>query len=115
VREDGEELRECALRELEEELGATPAIAVDALVELGSVRQKAGKVVHAWAAEANFDPGELRSNTFEMEWPPRSGVKREFPEVDDAQWFDPEAAQRKINPAQAAFVDRLLDHLGQLD
>jgi predicted NUDIX family NTP pyrophosphohydrolase len=115
VREDGEELHECALRELREELGATPAFAIDALIELGSVRQKGGKVVHAWAAEADFDPKELHSNTFEMEWPPRSGIKREFPEVDGAEWLDPEAAQRKINPAQAIFVDRLLEHLDQLD
>jgi predicted NUDIX family NTP pyrophosphohydrolase len=108
-------LSECALRELEEELGATPATAVDALIELGSVRQKGGKVVHAWAIEGDFDPQDLCSNTFEMEWPPRSGLKREFPEADDAQWFDPVAARQKINPAQVAFVDRLLDHLDQID
>ena len=75
------------------------------------MRQKSGKVVHGWAAEADFDPSTLRSNTFTMEWPPRSGVEREFPEVDRAEWFDPETARRKINPAQAAFVDRLLDRL----
>ena len=109
--DDGEELRDCALRELGEELGAAPALAADALIELGSVRQKSGKVVHGWAAEADFDPSTLRSNAFTMEWPPRSGVEREFPEVDRAEWFDPETARRKINPAQAEFVDRLLDRL----
>ena len=109
--DEGEELRDCALRELGEELGAAPALAADALIELGSVRQKGGKVVHGWAAEADFDPSILRSNSFTMEWPPRSGAQREFPEVDRAEWFDPETARRKINPAQAAFVDRLLDRL----
>jgi predicted NUDIX family NTP pyrophosphohydrolase len=110
---DAEEPRECALRELGEELGgAAPAIDPEALVELGSVRQKGGKLVRAWAAEADFDPAELRSNTFTMEWPPRSGAEREFPEVDRAEWFEPDAAQRKLLAAQAAFVDRLLDRLG---
>ncbi len=99
------------MRELGEELGAAPALAVDALIELGSVRQKSGKVVHGWAAEAGFDPSTLRSNAFTMEWPPRSGVEREFPEVDRAEWFDPEMAKRKILAPQAEFVDRLLDRL----
>ena len=113
--EEDEDLRDCALREMGEELG--PAVAVDAsgLLELGTVRQKGGKLVHAWAAEADFDPAELDSNTFSMEWPPRSGQQREFPEADRAEWLDPEAAKRKINPAQAAFVDRLLERLGLLD
>jgi len=71
------------------------------------VRQKSGKVVHCWAAEADFDPARLRSSTFTLEWPPRSGQMREFPEVDRAEWFAPEEARRKINPAQAAFLDRL--------
>jgi predicted NUDIX family NTP pyrophosphohydrolase len=110
--EEGEDLRICALRELDEELGRAPAIEPDEMVELGSVRQKGGKVVHAWAAEADFDPGELDSNTFTMEWPPRSGNDREFPEVDRAQWFGPGAAREKMIEAQAAFVDRLLEHLG---
>ena len=82
------------------------------MIELGSVRQKGGKVVHAWAAEADLDPAELRSNTFTMEWPPRSGVEAEFPEVDRAEWFDPGLARRKLLPAQAAFVDRLIERLG---
>ena len=109
--DDGEDLRDCALREMGEELGSPPALSADELVELGTVRQKSGKVVHGWAAEADFDPAALRSNSFAMEWPPRSGVEREFPEVDRAEWFDPDTARLKINPAQVAFVDRLLDHL----
>jgi len=110
--EEGEEPRACALRELGEELGdAAPALAADALIDLGSIRQKSGKEVCAWAAEGEFDPAQVRSNSFSMEWPPRSGVEREFPEVDRAEWFDPTEARRKVNPAQAAFVDRLLEHL----
>lgn len=105
--EEGEDPRECALRELEEELGSLPAIDAEALVDLGEVRQKGGKAVRAWAVEADFDPTALRSNTFAMEWPPRSGRRQEFPEVDRAEWFAPADALRKINPAQAAFVDRL--------
>jgi predicted NUDIX family NTP pyrophosphohydrolase len=106
----GEDLRACALRELEEELGAPPELVPDDLLELGSVRQRA-KVVHGWAAEADFDPAELRCNTFTMEWPPRSGVEVEFPEVDRAEWFEPGAAKKKLIEAQGAFVDRLLDRL----
>jgi predicted NUDIX family NTP pyrophosphohydrolase len=104
--DDGEDLVACALRELEEELGSPPALSEDDLLDLGSVRQSS-KVVHAWAAEADFDPETLESATFTMEWPPRSGVEREFPEVDRAEWFDPETARRKILPAQAAFIERL--------
>jgi predicted NUDIX family NTP pyrophosphohydrolase len=110
--DEGEDLRLCALRELGEELGsAAPAPTPADLIELGSVKQKAGKVVHAWAAEGDFDPAELRSNTFELEWPPRSGTRREFPEVDRGEWFDPDEARRRILPAQAPFVDRLLAKL----
>jgi predicted NUDIX family NTP pyrophosphohydrolase len=100
----------CAVRELEEELGA--AIALGELVDLGSVRQKSGKVVRAWAAPGDFDPESLRSNTFLIEWPPRSGRQQAFPEVDRAAWMDPDSARAKLVPAQAAFVDRLVDHLG---
>lgn len=109
--EVGEEPRACALRELEEELGAAPGLAVEQLVELGAVRQRAGKVVEAWAAEADFDPAGLESVTFSMEWPPRSGSESEFPEVDRAEWFDLELARRKILPAQAEFLERLSEHL----
>ncbi len=104
----GEEPRACALRELGEELGSSLGLTPGDLTELGSVRQKSGKVVYGWAAEGEFDPAQVRSNTFAMEWPPRSGRQREFPEVDRAEWFEPEAARAKINPAQANFLDRLL-------
>jgi predicted NUDIX family NTP pyrophosphohydrolase len=111
--DEGEESPQCALRELAEELGpAAPSLDAADLIELGSVRQKGGKLVHAWAAEGEFDPTALASNTFTMEWPPRSGAEREFPEVDRAEWLDPDQARRKILPAQMVFVDRLLESLG---
>jgi predicted NUDIX family NTP pyrophosphohydrolase len=75
------------------------------------VRQKSGKVVEAWAAEAEFEPAALSSNTFTMEWPPRSGAEREFPEVDRAEWFDPDLARRKIIAAQVELIERLLERL----
>jgi predicted NUDIX family NTP pyrophosphohydrolase len=111
---EGEEAsRDAALRELDEELGAAaPALEPGDLIDLGSIRQRAGKVVDAWAAEGDFDPAELDSNTFEIEWPPRSGREVEFPEVDRADWFELEAARRKLLPAQGEFLDRLLEHLG---
>jgi len=111
--ENGEEAPECALRELGEELGKAPDLDQQGLIPLGSVRQKAGKVVEAWAGEAEFDPATLSSNTFLLEWPPRSGVEREFPEVDRAEWFAPDRAREKILPAQEPFLDRLLEHLGR--
>jgi predicted NUDIX family NTP pyrophosphohydrolase len=111
--EEGEDPRRCALRELAEELGpAAPSFAPDDLIELGSIRQKGGKVVHAWAAEGEFDPAALDSNGFELEWPPRSGLRREFPEVDRAEWLVPVEAHRKILAAQGPFIERLLGALG---
>jgi predicted NUDIX family NTP pyrophosphohydrolase len=110
--DEGEDPRLCALRELREELGpAAPPLSTSDLIELGSIRQKAGKVVHAWAAEGDFDPAALDSNSFELEWPPRSGARREFPEVDRAEWLEPAAAHRRILPAQGPLLDRLLEHL----
>lgn len=106
--EDGEEARACAVREFEEELGRPPELDPEQLIELGSIRQRAGKLVEAWAAEAEFDPATLASNTFSMEWPPRSGDEQEFPEVDRAEWFDLETARKKILPAQAELLDRLV-------
>lgn len=111
--DSGEDKPQCALRELREELGpAVPSLSATDLIELGAIRQKGGKVVHAWAAEGDFDPARLDSNSFEFEWPPRSGNRCEFPEVDRAEWFEPEEARRRINPAQAALLDRLLEALG---
>jgi predicted NUDIX family NTP pyrophosphohydrolase len=109
--EEEEEAQACALRELEEELGSLPPIAREALIDLGEVRQKGGKQVRVWAAEGDFDPTTLRSNRFSMEWPPRSGRQAEFPEVDKAEWFAPEQAKEKLISAQAAFLDRLREHL----
>jgi len=102
---DEEDPQACALRELEEETG----VALDAggLMDLGEVRQRGGKVVRAWACEGDLDVTRLVSNTFTMEWPPRSGRQQEFPEVDRAAWFGVDEARRRINPAQAAFLDRL--------
>jgi predicted NUDIX family NTP pyrophosphohydrolase len=102
---DAEEALACALREFEEETGTAPD--PGELDDLGTVRQKSGKVVQAWALEGDLDAGAIRSNTFTMEWPPRSGRKAEFPEVDRAAWFGVEEARERINPAQAAFLDRL--------
>jgi predicted NUDIX family NTP pyrophosphohydrolase len=100
----GQDLLEVARREFEEETGIRPS---GSLFELEPVKQKGGKVVHAWAFEGDCDPSAIRSNTFTMEWPPRSGRQAEFPEVDRAAFFDLETAGRKINPAQAALLDQL--------
>jgi predicted NUDIX family NTP pyrophosphohydrolase len=113
--ENEEEPRACAIRELEEELGQAPELDLERLIELGSISQRAGKVVEAWAAEADFDPASLASNTFAMEWPPRSGKQQEFPEVDRAEWFDLGTAREKILPAQAELLDRLLQWLESED
>jgi predicted NUDIX family NTP pyrophosphohydrolase len=104
--EEGDDPRECALREFEEELG-TALPADTELTELGTVRQSGGKLVTAFAAEGDLDPAGITSNTFTMEWPPRSGRMQEFPEVDRAAWFTREQASEKINPAQAEFLVRL--------
>jgi|SRR4051794_40160793 len=106
---DGEDPRDCALREFAEETGT--ALQTGVLVELGSIRQRAGKVVTAWAAEGDLDPATVRSNTFAIQWPPRSGRMAEFPEVDRAEWFAVEAAREKLVPAQAELVDRLVERL----
>ena len=108
--EEGEDARACALREFEEETGSAPP--ADALIDLGEVRQKNGKRVTAWAAEGDLDADAVRSNTFTMQWPPRSGRTQEFPEIDRAGWFGADEAREKLIPAQGAFVDRLLERLG---
>ena len=103
--EDGEEPLAAARREFEEELGS-PCPGGDAL-ELGEIRQKNGKRVTAWAIEGDLDAASIVSNTFELEWPPRSGNLQTFPEVDRAAWFTLDAARTKILAAQASFLDRL--------
>ncbi len=108
--EDGEDPRATAWREFGEELG-TPAPEGEAL-ELGEVRQKAGKIVLAWAIAGDLDPEHITSNTFTMEWPPRSGRSQEFPEVDRAQWFALAEARERINPAQVALLERLEEAVG---
>jgi predicted NUDIX family NTP pyrophosphohydrolase len=108
---EGEDPRAVALRELEEETGHR--LTETGLVALGEVRQRGGKVVTVWAAAGDLDPEAITSNTFTMEWPPRSGVRREFPEVDRAGWFDPAVAREKLPAAQAELVDRLLAALGE--
>ena len=106
--EADEEPLACARREFSEELGATLSNAADEFLSLGTVKQSGGKLVHAWAIPFDFDPAALRSNTFSLEWPPKSGRLREFPEVDRAAWYSIEAARAKILPSQAPFLDRLL-------
>jgi predicted NUDIX family NTP pyrophosphohydrolase len=96
-----------ARREFAEELGS-PAPDVD-YVDLGTVRQRAGKIVQVWAGAADFDPSTLVSNTFELEWPPRSGRMQAFPEIDRVAWFDLELARAKLVAGQVAFLDRLLE------
>ena len=102
---DGDEpLLGAAQREFEEETGITPH---GPFLELGSVRQRGGKVVHAWAWEGDADPARVTSNSMRTEWPRGSGRWLTFPEVDRCAWFDAETARVKINPAQAELIDRL--------
>ena len=108
---EGEDPLAVARREFEEETGHRPPRGE--LVALGEVRQRGGKVVTAWAAAGDLDPAAIVSNTFTLEWPPRSGNRREFPEVDRAGWFDPATAREKLLAAQAGLVDRLLAALGE--
>ena len=103
--EPGEELLAVARREFAEELGQPPPD--HELTPLGSIRQASGKVVHAWAVSGDLDVTRVKSSTFAIEWPPKSGKTQDFPEVDRAAWFDLDEARRKILPAQATFIDRL--------
>lgn len=102
---DGESAIDAARREFAEELGQRPPESTFA--SLGTARQAGGKLVHAWAVEGAFDVTGLRSTSFELEWPPRSGKTQSFPEVDRAAWFDLEAAHRMILAGQRTFIERL--------
>jgi predicted NUDIX family NTP pyrophosphohydrolase len=102
--DDAEDPEACARREFLEELGVeAPA----SLTDLGTVRQKNRKEVRAFYGEGDLDVAGVVSNTFEMEWPPRSGRTQSFPEIDRADWFTVDEAREKLNPAQAEFLDRL--------
>jgi predicted NUDIX family NTP pyrophosphohydrolase len=106
--EAGEDAIAVAPREFEEETGAPLQ---GELVPLGSFTQSRAKTIEVWASEGDFDPATLRSNTFSMEWPPRSGQMREFPEADRAEWFGPEEARIKILKGQRPVIDALLQRL----
>jgi predicted NUDIX family NTP pyrophosphohydrolase len=105
--EPGEDPLAAAQREFAEELGIRPPDGL--VVDLGEVTQKSGKIVHAWALEGDLDADTIESNTFELEWPPRSGRIQRFPEVDRAQWFGLDEAREKLTSAQAALLDRLAE------
>lgn len=102
---DTEEALQAAQREFTEELGRSVE---GSFVELAPIRQAGGKTVYTWAVESDFDPAGFRSNTFAMEWPPRSGRCEEFPEIDRAEWFTVDIARRKLLKAQVALLDELL-------
>src|SRR6476659_170640 len=101
----GEELQAVARREFAEETGSQPPDGT--MLELGEIRQKGGKTVVAWALAGDLDPTTAQSNTFEMEWPPRSGRRRAFPEIDRVEWFDLETARKKILKGQVQLIDGL--------
>ncbi len=107
--EEDEDPRSAAQREFEEEMGFG---ITGKLIPLEAVRQAGGKVVYAWAMEGDLEPGKIKSNTFGMEWPPKSGKRQEFPEIDRAEWFTIEVAKQKILKGQVGFIDQLVNILG---
>lgn len=106
--EPGEDLLVAAVREFEEETGFE---ASGEFAPLGELRQPSGKVIHAWAFESDCEPADIKSNRFSMEWPPRSGITAEFPEIDRGGWFGLDEARIKILKGQAGFLDRLLNYI----
>ncbi|MBM3545257.1 MAG: NUDIX domain-containing protein [Alphaproteobacteria bacterium] len=104
--DEGEDPLAVAKREFAEETGGMPPQA--GYIDLGELAQPSRKVITAFAAEGDFDPAALKSNIFELEWPPKSGRKQAFPEIDRAGWFTSAEARTKILPGQASFIDRLL-------
>lgn len=103
--DNNEVLLETAKREFEEETGFPVS---GKFIELTPIKQKSGKLVYVWALEKNVDAEKIKSNLFELEWPPKSGKKQKFPEVDKAAWFSIKEAKEKINPAQASLIDELV-------
>jgi predicted NUDIX family NTP pyrophosphohydrolase len=105
---DNEDEEQAARREFEEETGFTVS---GELIPLKPVKQKNGKIIMAWAVEQNLDAGKIKSNLFEMEWPPKSGKFQQFPEMDRADWFSVEEARTKMFLGQSALIDDLLEKL----
>ena len=103
--EPGEEFEAVARREFAEETGHD--VPDGPLIDLGQITQKSGKLVLAWAVEGDLDPTTAVSNTYDMEWPPHSGIVRTFPEIDRVEWFDGDEARRRLKAAQVPFLDRL--------
>ncbi len=106
---DEEDGLDAAKREFREEIGIDLQ---GEFIPLTPVKQKGGKKVYAWVVEGDIDPSTIKSNHFEMEWPPKSGKKQSFPEIDRGQWFKVEEAKEKLNEFQAAFIDELVSKLG---
>jgi len=107
--ENNEPNKEAAKREFQEETGL---VGEEPMFSLGEIKQKGGKIVYAWAFEYKGpDKVKISSNSFEIEWPPKSGKKKTFPEIDEAQFYKEEEARKKINPAQLPFIDRLKEQL----
>lgn len=105
----GEDYFNAAIREFKEETGITPT---GEYIPLGQITQKTGKIVHAWAFKATSDhSGNIKSNLFELEWPPNSGIKQMFPEIDRAEFFQLETAKKKIKPSQIKLIERLENYL----
>jgi predicted NUDIX family NTP pyrophosphohydrolase len=106
--DEGEDPLAAARREFKEETGMSVH---DEAISLGTIRQSSAKIIFAWAVQGAFDPSQLKSNLFSMEWPPKSGRKQEFPEVDRAVWFTVPQARQKILKGQTEFLDRLQEKL----
>ncbi len=106
----GEDVQAAARREFEEETGVRPE---GPFIELTPIRQRSGKTVSAWAFEGNCDPDSIESNTFQLEWPPRSGRMQDFPEIDRAEFFGVAEAKQKINPAQVPLIDEMQKLIGR--
>jgi predicted NUDIX family NTP pyrophosphohydrolase len=105
---ESEDPLSAAIREFLEETGIH--LPEEGFIQLASIKQKSGKMVYVWALEYDLDPAKIKSNTFELEWPPHSGKKKQVPEVDKAEWFSPELARVKIIPGQKGFIDELEKH-----
>ena len=106
-----EDLLQAAKREFEEETGFNVS---GKFIELTPIKQKSGKQVHVWALEKDVDAEKIKSNLFEIEWPPKSGKKQQFPEIDKAAWFSIKEAKEKINPAQVLLIDQLISKIQKL-